>query len=121
MGWAHLFVGPASDPEFGKLAGAHHIFVVPTLSVLQTICATRYDAGLADDPRLKPYLTPSASAAMKRSFGMAAKISCEGADQAVRQLKTAHVPFSRVPTRAIQVPRKAPAFTASWNCWCAPD
>jgi imidazolonepropionase-like amidohydrolase len=92
-GLVHLFVGPVSDPDFGKLAAAHHIFVVPTLTVLQSICATSYDSELADDRRLKPYLLPSATAAMKRTFGMAAKISCEGAYEAVRQLKAAGVPI----------------------------
>jgi imidazolonepropionase-like amidohydrolase len=92
-GLAHLFVGPASSPDFGKLAASHHIFVVPTLSVLQTICATKYDSELADDARLKPYLPAASIAAMKQSFGLAAKISCEGPYEAVRQLKAAHVPI----------------------------
>jgi imidazolonepropionase-like amidohydrolase len=92
-GLAHLFVGPVSDPDFGKLAASHHIFVVPTLSVLQTICGTKYDSELADDRRLQPYLPPSEVTAMKNSFGMAGKTSCEGAYEAVRQLKAAHVPI----------------------------
>jgi imidazolonepropionase-like amidohydrolase len=92
-GLAHLFIGPASDPNFGKLAASHHIFVIPTLTVLQTICSTRYDSELAEDTRLKPYLPPAEAAAMKRSFGMPGKISCEGAGQAIRQLKAAQVPI----------------------------
>jgi len=92
-GLAHLFVGPVSDPGFGKLAAAHHIFVVPTLSVLQTICATSFDSQLADDSRLKPYLPPAEITALKAQFGLTAKISCAGADEAVRQLKAAHVPI----------------------------
>src|SRR5262249_50209570 len=63
-GLAHLFVGATSDPNFGKLAAEHHVFVVPTLTVLQTMCAPKFDAELADDARLKPYLDPSAAAAM---------------------------------------------------------
>ena len=92
-GLVHLFVGPVSDPDFGRVAAAHHIFVIPTLTVLQSICATPYDAALADDARLKPYLPPTATAAMKRTFDMAAKMSCEGAYEAVRQLKAAGVPI----------------------------
>ena len=92
-GLAHLFVGASSSPDFGNIAAAHHIFVVPTLTVLNTICATSFDAELAEDPRLKPYLLPSESAAMKARFSLPAKPSCEGANEAVRQLKAANVPI----------------------------
>jgi len=92
-GLAHLFVGPSSSPDFGKIAAAHHVFVVPTLTVLNTICATNFDSELADDPRLKPYLLPSESTAMKARFELPAKPSCEGANEAVRQLKAANVPI----------------------------
>ena len=92
-GLVHLFVGPASDADFPKLAASHHVFVIPTLTVLQSICATPFDAELAGDARLKPYLPPDATAFMKRTFSMSAKISCEGAYQAVKQLKAAGVPI----------------------------
>lgn len=91
-GLAHLFIGPASAPDFGRLAASHHIFVIPTLSVLQTICGTKFDSELADDPRLNPYLPLDAVTAMKNSFGLPGKVSCEGANEAVRQLNAAHVP-----------------------------
>jgi hypothetical protein len=92
-GLAHLFIGPKSDPDFGKLAASHHVFVVPTLTVLQTICATPFDGELAGDARLQPFLPPTEIVMMKRNFGMAAKISCDGPNEAVRQLKAAHVPI----------------------------
>ena len=92
-GLAHLFVGASSSPDFGGIAAAHHIFVVPTLTVLNTICATSFDAELAEDPRLKPYLLPSESAAMKARFSLPSKPSCDGANEAVRQLKAANVPI----------------------------
>jgi imidazolonepropionase-like amidohydrolase len=92
-GLAHLFVGASSPPDFGTIAAAHHIFVVPTLTVLNTLCATNFDGDLADDSRIKPYLLPSEVAAMKARFSLPAKPSCEGANEAVRQLKAAHVPI----------------------------
>jgi imidazolonepropionase-like amidohydrolase len=92
-GLAHLFVGPRSTPDFGTVAAAHRIFVVPTLTVLNTMCATSFDAELADDPRIAPYLLPSETTAMKARFGLPAKIVCEGAGEAVRQLRAAHVPI----------------------------
>jgi hypothetical protein len=39
-GLAHLFVGPKSDPDFGRLVASHHAFVVPTLTVLKSVCGT---------------------------------------------------------------------------------
>src|ERR1017187_533036 len=92
-GLAHLFIGPASDPDFGKLAASHHIFVVPTLTVLQTMCATSFDSELAVDPRLAPYLPLTEAATLQRTFALPVKLSCDGAYEAVRQLKTAHVPI----------------------------
>ena len=92
-GLAHLFVGAESRPDFGKVAASHHIFVVATLTVLQSICATTFDSELAGDPRLKPYLPGDALAMMKASFSMPVKISCQGANEAVRQLKAEHVPI----------------------------
>jgi imidazolonepropionase-like amidohydrolase len=92
-GLAHLFVGPASAPDFGKLAAAHGIFVIPTLTVVNSICATTFNSELANDARLKPYLPPAAITAMQGSFGFPTKLSCEGANEAVRQLKAARVPI----------------------------
>ncbi len=87
----HLFVG-ATEPDFGKLAAAHHVFVIPTMSVLNTICATSYDGDLADDPRLKPYLLQDQFTAMKGTFPTK-NIKCDGAAEAVKQLKAAKVPI----------------------------
>src|SRR5258708_25381938 len=58
-GLAHLFIDTAPDQEFAALAAGHHVFVVPTLSVLASI--TRAPAGklLAEDPRLLPWLSPA--------------------------------------------------------------
>jgi len=92
-GLAHLFSGPASAPDFGRIAAAHHVFVVATLTVLNTECATHFDSELADDSRLKPYLPPSEITALKAGFSFPATLSCEGAGVAVRQLKAAQAPI----------------------------
>src|SRR5215472_15556329 len=55
-GLAHLFVGVESRPDFGNVAAAHHIFVIGTLTVLQSICGTAFDGELTSDARLRPYL-----------------------------------------------------------------
>ena len=75
-GLAHLFVGPASAPGLRpdrrrashlRRSHAHRA---------EYICAREFDAELADDPRIEPYLLPSESAAMKGGFSLPAKPSC---------------------------------------------
>jgi imidazolonepropionase-like amidohydrolase len=91
-GLAHLFIGDHSDPDFGRFVAAHHAFVVPTLSVLNSICGKPKDA-LANDPRIKSALLPSDDAALKGGFGFKTKLSCSGAEQAIKQLEQAGVPI----------------------------
>jgi imidazolonepropionase-like amidohydrolase len=92
-GLAHLFIGEQSDPNFGKLVAAHHAFVIPTLSVLSSLCRPEVNARLADDPRISRLLPKLELASLRRGFGLPSKLSCAGADQAVRQLKAAGVPI----------------------------
>ena len=57
-GLAHLFVGPKSEPDFGRLVASHHAFVVPTLTVLQSVCGTAGGEPLIADARLRRISTP---------------------------------------------------------------
>ncbi len=94
-GLAHLFIGPSSDPDFGQFVAAHHAFVIPTLTVLHSICGPESPGvRLISDPHLEPYLTPQDITALKTSFPQAKRgLSCNGAEQAVKQLKAAGVPI----------------------------
>jgi imidazolonepropionase-like amidohydrolase len=87
-GLVHLFVGDKTDPEFGKLAAAHHAFVIPTLSV---ICGAGFNSGIASDADLKAYLGPNEAANLKRTFPV--RMQCKGTFEALRQLRDAHVPI----------------------------
>jgi len=94
MGWPTSSLGLLPAPIFPKLAASHHIFVVGTLTVLQDYVAPPASIRIwAADPRLKPYLPPSAAAALRGTFALPVKLSCDGAYEAVRQLKAAHVPI----------------------------
>jgi imidazolonepropionase-like amidohydrolase len=90
-GLAHLFWGPRSDAKFGRLVAAHHAFVIPTLTVLQSICGTGGGAPLLNDPHVAPYLDGFAVNNLKRVFSFPNKPSCAGAFDAVKQLKAAGV------------------------------
>ncbi len=94
-GLAHLFAGEHSEPNFGKLAAAHHVFVVPTYSVVESICGGTDNPKLATDPRLAPYLSEPEAANLRASFPLEPSLphSCKGAEEAILQLKAAHVPM----------------------------
>jgi len=92
-GLAHLFVDRAPDPEFGRFAAAHHVFVVPTLTVLESVTGVASGASLIKDPRLAPYLPAAAAANLQLSFPGGHGHRLETAQAAVRQLAAAGVPI----------------------------
>ena len=94
-GLAHLFVDRAPDPEFGRFVASHHCFVVPTLTVLESITGVAGGATLITDPGLAPALSSTDAASLTRSFPFRpeAQLTYAGAEQAVRQLKAARVPI----------------------------
>ena len=95
-GLAHLFVGPFASKDFGRFVAAHHGFVVPTLTVLQNSCSMVPGGGsLVRDPQIKPWLTQSQKERldeMRERTPGPPRLSCEGAYEAVRELRDAGVP-----------------------------
>ncbi len=94
-GLAHLFVDRAPDADFGRFAADHHAFVVPTLTVLESLAVRPSGAGLAKDPRVTPYIPSAFLGNLEKSFSLksAPPMHYEGAEEAVRQLKAAGVPL----------------------------
>jgi imidazolonepropionase-like amidohydrolase len=94
-GLAHLFVDRAPDADFGKFVAAHHAFVVGTLTVLESVSGTASGATLITDPNLGPYISPADAANLSKAFPVrtGATSSYAFAEEAVRQLKAAHVPI----------------------------
>ena len=94
-GLAHLFIGSSCDRNFGALVAAHHAFVIPTMTVLYSICgpsATRRH--LISDPNLEPFLTPANTERLRETFPSANRgLSCTGAAKAIKELKAAEVPI----------------------------
>lgn len=90
-GLAHLFTGPTTA-DFGRFAAAHHVFVIPTFSVLQWICGQSDGPALLADQAALEHIDPQ----FKGSVGVpspSGNLSCDGAHQALRQLVTAGVPI----------------------------
>src|ERR1700691_228556 len=92
-GLAHLFAGAKSEPDFGRLVASHHAFVIPTLTVLQSVCGTAGGEPLIADAHLSPYLDSSDITNLKKAFTLPNKLSCAGSFEAVKQLKAAGVPI----------------------------
>ena len=68
-GLVHLFVDKPIDDAFVRLAAERKVFVIPTLTVLDsTNRSNAGNAALTDDPALAPYLTPDDARMLKSSF-----------------------------------------------------
>jgi imidazolonepropionase-like amidohydrolase len=71
-GLVHLWVDQPVDEAFVRLAAERKAFVVPTLTVLDSVNRAGGNAALADDPVLSPYLTPDDIRMLRSSFPGAA-------------------------------------------------
>ncbi|MFA4947805.1 MAG: CIA30 family protein [Candidatus Krumholzibacteriia bacterium] len=95
-GLAHLFNDDAFDPDFGRCIRRHKAFVIPTFSVLASVCGTRNAAAMAEDSCISPYMRPSDVAALKQSFPAAPMFGARGyeaAEKALKQLRAEGVPI----------------------------
>jgi imidazolonepropionase-like amidohydrolase len=92
-GLAHLFTDSEPSADFAALVARHHAFVVPTLTVLESVSATPSGELLTSDPQLEPYLTLENRANLKRAFpAFPTHPSEKYAEEAVRELMATHVP-----------------------------
>jgi imidazolonepropionase-like amidohydrolase len=91
-GLAHLFVGERASPDFGRFAAQHHIFVIATLTVQYSSCGRSDGTVLATDPRVKSQSFPSLIRNLS-FYRFKSPISCEATDEAIKELRDAHVPI----------------------------
>ena len=94
-GLAHLFVDSAPTPGFAKLVRAHRAFVIPTLSVNESVTGVASGERLIADAHLSPYLPPAARANLRRAFRKreALRPGLARALTTVRQLDSLGVPI----------------------------
>ncbi|HYL63080.1 MAG TPA: CIA30 family protein [Candidatus Methylomirabilis sp.] len=94
-GLAHTFEDEPPSPDFIALLKKHHAFVVPTLSVNESVAGLPAGASLVSDPRLSPYLDASVIANLKKTFPRraTAKTNFDYALASVRDLHAAGVPI----------------------------
>jgi len=93
-GLAHLFADSAPAADFASFVAAHHAFVTPTLTVLESVSGTPSGESLTSDSRLAPYLTGDDVGNLKRGFPkFSTSLSEKYAEQTVAQLSGDHVPI----------------------------
>jgi imidazolonepropionase-like amidohydrolase len=92
-GLAHLFADSAPTKDFAAFAAKHKVFVVPTLSVLESVSGRPSGESLTSDVRVEPYLTRANIDNLRKSFPkLKATLNEKHAEQAVHELKAAGVP-----------------------------
>ena len=90
-GLAHLFVGPTVSADFGKYAASRGVFVIPTLSVLYSVCGKPDGPEFLKDADTMKYVKPQFRGLVEMAPAES-KLSCDAAPQAIRQLIAANVP-----------------------------
>jgi hypothetical protein len=87
----HLFLLQKPDAGFGAFVASHHVFVVPTLSVLLSVTGTNTEGKLlAADKRMTNYLPARDIANLRKAFGRGKDVHFEVTTETIRQLKAAH-------------------------------
>lgn len=94
-GLAHtfLFGGDTVDPTFATLMATHHAFIVPTFTVLHSVCNLGPGQRILSDPKLSPYLLPDDVVQLGKNINRAPASNCKFAMSVIPPLVAAHVPI----------------------------
>jgi imidazolonepropionase-like amidohydrolase len=94
-GLVHIFADSPPEADFAEFAAQHKVFVVPTLSVIESATGASDKSWWQNAPHVVPYITPSMrrSLDMKMPPGIGAKLKLTHAQAAVGVLRRAGVPI----------------------------
>lgn len=94
-GLVHIFSDEPPPADFAKRARAANMFVIPTLSVIESVSGVAGGADIASASPLAGFLTPEEKAALNASFPQRAglRVRLEHASAATRQLHAEGVPI----------------------------
>lgn len=94
-GLVHLFVDSAPDAGFARSVAARKAFVIPTLTVLESITSRKGGESVAKDPRLAPFIRSENAEALKATFPgrPGPPRNFDAALETVKQLHAAGVPI----------------------------
>ncbi len=94
-GLAHLYLygNDEVDPQFSQRLLAHHMFVIPTLTVLRSACGLSPGQAIIDDSRLRKYLFPEDVTLLQRNIARASPSDCARPRSATAALASRGVPI----------------------------
>jgi imidazolonepropionase-like amidohydrolase len=94
-GLAHLFShgGESVDPRFAPLVAAHHAFVIPTFTVLESVCNQSPGQRILDDPKLSPFILPEYVPQLRKNINHGQANNCMFSMSAIPPLSAARVPI----------------------------
>ena len=92
-GLVHLFIDRPADDAFIRLAADRKVFIIPTLTVLESVYRAGGGAAFSSDPALAPYLSIDSVRSLKSAFpGKAAAPEVQKIPgETVKRLKAAGV------------------------------
>jgi imidazolonepropionase-like amidohydrolase len=94
-GLAHLFShgGASVDPRFAPLVAAHHAFVIPTFTVLESVCNQNPGQRILGDPKLSPFILPAYVPQLRKNINHGQANNCMFSMSAIPPLSAARVPI----------------------------
>lgn len=94
-GLVHLFVDRAPEPSFAKMVADRRAFIIPTLTVLESVAGGKGGEALVADARIAPYVGPDNVTNLETTFpGRPGSVrDFQAALTTVRQLREAGVPI----------------------------
>ena len=94
-GLAHiyLFGDDTVDPRLMQALVDHRMFVIPTLTVLRSVCGLSPGRAIIDDPKLGKYLLPEDITHLQQNISKADAGECERPMKAVRQMSVHGIPI----------------------------
>lgn len=93
-GLAHIYCDDAYDEKFGQIAALNNIFVIPTLSVIKSLCGFSIASDILNDSLLSPYVSPGAEMLIKYKTPFdTSEARYNASIRAVKQLIEADVPI----------------------------
>ena len=94
-GLAHLFAygGDSIDPQFVPMVLAHHAFVIPTFTVLESVCNQSPGRIVLEDRHLRPYVLAEYISQLNKNINHGQVQNCMFSMGAIPPLAAAHVPI----------------------------
>lgn len=94
-GLAHLYLfgNEEVDPQFAPMLVKGKMFVIPTLTVLRSVCGLAPGRDVLEDPRLTPYLRDEDRARLEKQIAIAKPSDYDRPRKALMQLLANRVPI----------------------------